>query len=59
MSESVEDAPRKRAESARIRNAFITRGLIAREGSERTGIYYSKEESLATLDAILAQYKPE
>ena len=37
---------------------FIARGLAARDEAKRTGVYYSKDESLAALDVIRARHKP-
>lgn len=59
LSGFVEGALRKQIESRRVHNEFIARGLAAREEAQRTGAYYTKEESLAALDAILAKHKPE
>ncbi len=54
MEQSLRDEVNRR----RTQAEFIARGLAARDEAKRTGMYYSKEESLAALDAILAQYKP-
>ena len=54
MEKSLRDEVNRR----RMQAEFIARGLAARDESKRTGVYYSKEESLAALDAILAHHKP-
>mgnify|MGYP002663707878 CR=1 FL=1 len=54
MEQSLRDEVNRR----RMQAEFIARGLAARDESKRTGVYYSKEESLAALDAILAHHKP-
>lgn len=50
-----------RGEVSRRRNhaEFIARGLAARDEAQRTGVYYTVEESLASLDAILARHTPD
>lgn len=50
MEKSLRDEVNRR----RVQAEFIARGLAAREESSRTGMYFSKDESLAALDAILA-----
>ena len=49
-----------RGEVNRRRNQaeFIARGLAARDEAKRTGLYYTVDESLAGLDAILVRHKP-
>ena len=49
-----------RGEVNRRRNQaeFIARGLAARDEASRSGVYYTVDESLAGLDAILARLKP-
>lgn len=54
MEQSLRDEVNRR----RVQAEFIARGLAARDEAKRTGVYYSKEESLAALDAILAHHKP-
>ena len=54
MEQSLRDAVNRR----RMQAEFIARGLAARDEAKCTGVYYSKEESLAALDAILAHHKP-
>ena len=58
LSSFVETSVRRQIEFRRVQKEFIARGLAAREEARRTGVYYSKEESLAALDAILARHKP-
>lgn len=50
-----------RGEVNRRRNQaeFIARGLAARDEAGRTGVYYTVDESLTGLDAILARHKPD
>ena len=50
-----------RGEVNRRRNQaeFIARGLAARDEARHTGGYYTVEESLAGLDAIMARHKPD
>jgi len=54
MEKSLRDEVNRRKHQAE----FIARGLAAREDAKRTGVYYSVEESMAALDAILARHKP-
>lgn len=58
LSNFVESALRKQIEFRRVHKEFVARGLAAREDAKRMGTYYTKEESLAALDDILAQHKP-
>lgn len=50
-----------RGEVNRRRNQaeFIARGLAARDEARRTGVYYSVDESIAGLEAVLARHKPD
>jgi predicted transcriptional regulator len=54
MEKSLRDEVNRR----HLQDEFIARGLAARDEAKRTGVYYSKEESLAALDAIVARHKP-
>ena len=54
LSSFMEQSLRDEVHRRRMQAEFIARGLVAREDAKRTGVYYSKEESLAALDAILA-----
>lgn len=58
LSSLMEQSLRDEVNRRRMQAEFIARGLAAREDAKRTGVYYSKEESLAALDAILAHHKP-
>lgn len=50
-----------RSEVSRRRNQaeFIARGLAARDEARRSGVYCTVDESLASLDAILARHAPD
>lgn len=54
MEQSLRDEVNRR----RMQAEFVARGLAARDEAKRTGVYYSKEESLAALDAILTRHRP-
>lgn len=54
MQQSLRDEVNRR----RMQAEFIARGLAARDEAKRTGVYYSVDESMARLDAILARHKP-
>ena len=58
LSSLMEQSLRDEVNRRRMQAEFIARGLAARGEAKRTGVYYSKEESLASLDSILAQHKP-
>ena len=58
LSNFMEQTLRNEVTRRRAQAEFIARGLVAREEAKRTGVYYSPEESLASLDAILAKHKP-
>ena len=55
LSSLVEDALRQQVERRRTQQAFIARGLAARDEARSTGDYASKDEVLASLDTILEQ----
>lgn len=55
LSSLVEDALRQQVERRRSQQAFIARGLAARDDARSTGDYASKDEVLASLDAIIEQ----
>ena len=55
MEKSLRDEVNRRRNQAE----FIARGLAAREEAERTGVYFTVDESLARLDAILTRRKPD
>lgn len=54
MEKSLRDEVNRR----RMQAEFIARGLAAREDAKRKGVYYTVDESLAALDAVLARHKP-
>jgi predicted transcriptional regulator len=58
LSALMEHALRAEVNRRRSQAEFIARGLAAREEAKRTGVYYTVEESMASLDAILARHKP-
>jgi predicted transcriptional regulator len=58
LSGLMEQSLRSEVNRRRTQAEFIARGLAARDEDKRTGVYYSKEESLAALDAILGHHKP-
>jgi len=53
LSSFVESSLVKQIESRKSQQEFIARGLASRETARKSGKYFSKEESLAALDAIL------
>ncbi|WP_428382881.1 YlcI/YnfO family protein [Nevskia ramosa] len=55
LSSLVEDALRQQVERRRTQQAFIARGLAARDEARSTGDYASKDGVLASLDTILEQ----
>jgi predicted transcriptional regulator len=55
LSSLVEDALRQQVERRRNQQAFIARGLVARDEARSSGDYVSKDEMLASLDVILEQ----
>lgn len=54
LSGIMEQSLRSEVHRRRMQAEFIARGLAAREDARRTGVYYTVEESLAALDAVLA-----
>ena len=58
LSSLMEQSLRGEVNRRRMQAEFIARGLAAREDAKRTGVYFTVEESLASLDAILAKHKP-
>jgi hypothetical protein len=58
LSSFVETSVRKQIEFRRVQKEFIARGLAAREDARRTGAYYTVEQSMAALDAILQKHEP-
>ncbi len=53
LSSFVEGSLRQQIEHRRAQQAFIARGMAARDEARVSGEYLSKEASLAALDAIL------
>lgn len=58
LSGLMEQSLRGEVNRRRMQAEFIARGLAAREDARRTGAYYTVDESLARLDAVLAKHKP-
>ncbi|OGU23519.1 MAG: prevent-host-death protein [Hydrogenophilales bacterium RIFOXYD1_FULL_62_11] len=58
LSGFVEAAVRTQIRQRQTRQAFIARGLAARDAARETGEYFSAEAVLSELDVLLAQ-KPE
>lgn len=58
LSSFMEQSLRDEVNRRNTRAEFIARGLAARDETKRTGVYYSKEESLSALDTVLARHKP-
>lgn len=59
LSALMEQSLRDEVNRRRMQAEFIARGLAAREEARRTGVYFTVEESLAGLDAILARHKSD
>jgi predicted transcriptional regulator len=57
LSSFVESALCKQIEFRKSQQEFIARGLASREKARKSGEYFSKEESLAALDAILDKHR--
>lgn len=57
LSAFVEDSLRRNVEFRRTQQEFIARGLASRDEAKKTGVYFSSEEVLAELDAIIAGAK--
>ena len=55
LSAFVEDSLRRNVEFRRTQQEFIARGLASRDEAKRTGVYFSSEEVLAELDAIIVK----
>ncbi|MBN8713738.1 MAG: prevent-host-death protein [Xanthomonadales bacterium] len=58
LSGLMEQSLRGEVNRRRMQAEFIARGLASREDAKRTGVYFTVDESLAGLDAILAKHKP-
>ncbi len=59
LSSFMEQSLRDEVQRRRMQAEFIARGLAVREEAKRTGVYYTVDESMAALDAILARHKPD
>ncbi len=59
LSAFVEDSLRRNVAFRRTQREFIARGLTSRDEAKKTGVYFSSEEVLAELDAIIASAKNE
>lgn len=55
LSSFVETSVRQQIQQRRAQKEFIARGLAAREEAKRTGVYYTVEEVMASLDNILEE----
>lgn len=55
LSNFVEEALRKQIEYRKSQQAFIARGLIARDKAKATGQYASKTDVMSSLRSILAK----
>ncbi len=53
LSSFIEASVRKQVEIRKSQAEFIARGLAAREDAKRTGIYYTADEVLGELKAML------
>lgn len=53
LSSFIEEAVRKQVHTRKSQAEFIARGLAAREDAKRTGIYYTADEVLGELKAML------
>jgi len=53
LSGFIEDSLRKQVARRRNQKEFIARGLAARDEARRTGVYFTHEEVMASLQAIL------
>lgn len=57
LSAFVENSLRRQVAFRRMQQAFIARGLVARDEAQQTRAYVSKADSLAALDAILDKHR--
>lgn len=57
LSSFVETAVRTQVRNRQLQSEFIQRGLASLEETQRTGVTYSVDASLAELDAILTKHK--
>lgn len=59
LSGLMEQSLRGEVNRRRMQAEFVARGLASREDAKRTGVYFTVDESLAGLDAILTKHKPD
>lgn len=59
LSAFVEESVRRQIAYRRNQQEFIARGLAAWEEARRTGVYFTVDESLTALDAVLEKRKPK
>lgn len=59
LSALMEKSLRGEVNRRRNQAEFIARGLASRDEAERTGVYFTVDESLARLDAVLARHAPD
>lgn len=57
LSSFVEQSVRAQIEQRRMQQAFIARGLAARDEARQSGEYYAAEDVLGELDDMLNQDK--
>jgi predicted transcriptional regulator len=57
LSAFVEESLRRNVVFRRTQQEFIARGLASRDDAKKTGVYFSSEEVLEELDAIIASAK--
>jgi hypothetical protein len=57
LSGFVESSLVRQIEFRKSQQEFIARGLASRENARKSGKYFSKEESLAALDAIIDKHR--
>ena len=55
LSSFIEQSLRANIERRRLQQAFIERGLAARDSARQSGEYFEAEAVLAELDVLLAQ----
>ncbi|NNM79348.1 MAG: prevent-host-death protein [Gallionella sp.] len=55
LSAFVEDSLRRNVAFRRTQQEFIARGLASRDEAKKTGVYFSSDEVLAELDAIIVK----
>lgn len=57
ISSFIESSLRRQIEYRRVHKEFIARGLASRDEAKRTGVYYTKDEVMASLQNILDNAK--